>query len=293
MKRRKPSIAIVGAGLVFLAGPAATGQRPLPDPHTFLPEVRARLQTDAQRQYGYTYIETQRRTTLDRTGRPTGESGTVIESDPGFPGEARWERVIARDGAHVSDAELRSQVEKRQQQVDHYVRTVTRQTQADRARQEREWEKQRRELADSMDDVFRVYEIAMSGRELVEGHSTIVFSLTPRPGVKPISGDGQWFRHFRGRAWISESDYELVRLEVEAIDDMDIGMGLLARVHKGTLASFERRKVDGDVWLPTRATYTMSARVLLLKQVRVAVTSEFSHYSRAAIAGPAHVTPTR
>ena len=132
---------------------------------------------------------------------------------------------------------------------------LARQTDADRAKQEREWDKQRRELADSVDDVFRVYEIVMLGREPVDGHNTIVFSLAPRPGARAISEDGQWFRHFRGRAWISESEYELVRLDVEAIDDVDIGMGLLARVRKGTDASFERRKVNGEGWLPIRGLH--------------------------------------
>src|SRR5262249_22962066 len=96
--------------------------------------------------------------------------------------------------------------------------------------------------------------------------------------------DGQWFRHFKGRAWISESDYELVRLDVEAIDDVDVGLGLLARIHKGTVASFERRKVNGNDWLPVRMVYTLSARVLLLRQTRVSVTSDYRQYSR--VAGP-------
>lgn len=276
---------VAALGLVLLANPAAPGEGPLPDPHTFLPEVRARLQTDPQRQYGYTYVETQRHTTLDKAGRPTGGSVIVIESHPGFPGEARWERIVARDGKPVSEAELKKGDAERQRQSNDYTQKLARQTDADRAKQEREWDRQRRELADSVDDVFRVYEIVMLGREPVDGHNTIVFSLAPRPGARAISEDGQWFRHFRGRAWISESEYELVRLDVEAIDDVDIGMGLLARVRKGTDASFERRKVNGEGWLPIRARYTMSARVLLLRQVRESVTSEFSDYRKAAIAG--------
>ena len=276
---------VAALGLVLLANPAAPGEGPLPDLHAFLPEVRARLQTDAQRQYGYTYLETQRHTTLDRAGRPAGTSVKVIESHPGFPGEVRWERVVARDGTPVSEAELKKADEERQRQTKDYTQTLARQTNADRAKQEREWDKQRRELADSVDDVFRVYEIVMLGREPVDGHDTIVFSLTPRPGARAISEDGQWFRHFKGRAWISESEYELVRLDVEAIDDVDIGMGLLARVRKGTDASFERRKANGEGWLPSRTRYTMSARVLLLKQVRESVTSEFSDYRKAATAG--------
>ena len=58
---------------------------------------------------------------------------------------------------------------------------------------------------------------------------------------------------FKGKAWLSESEYELVRLDVEAVDSVSIGLGLVARMHKGTTASFSRRKVDGDTWLPARA----------------------------------------
>ena len=63
-------------------------------------------------------------------------------------------------------------------------------------------------------------------------------------------------RHFAGKAWVSESEYEVVRLEAEAIETASFGLGLLARVHKGSKAAFERRKVNGEQWLPARATYT-------------------------------------
>ena len=32
--------------------------------------------------------------------------------------------------------------------------------------------------------------------------------------------------HFKARAWISESDYELVRAEIEAVDTLSFGLGL-------------------------------------------------------------------
>ena len=40
-------------------------------------------------------------------------------------------------------------------------------------------------------------------------------------------------KYFKVHAWISESDYELVRLEAEAIDNVPFGLGVLARLHKG------------------------------------------------------------
>jgi hypothetical protein len=75
----------------------------------------------------------------------------------------------------------------------------------------------------------------------------------------------------------------LVRVEIEAIDTVSIGLGLLARVHKGTRASFQRRKVNGEVWLPASFDYSASARVLLLKVLRVGGLSEFSGYRKFTV----------
>ena len=63
------------------------------------------------------------------------------------------------------------------------------------------------------------------------------------------------------RAWIRESDRELVRLDAEAIDTLSIGFGLLARLHKGAKLSFLRTKVNDEVWLPSRVSFSGSARV--------------------------------
>jgi hypothetical protein len=90
-------------------------------------------------------------------------------------------------------------------------------------------------------------------------------------------------KNFTLQAWVSESEYEVARVDLEAIDDLSIGFGLLARVHKGTQASFTRRKVDGEAWLPATATYTASARVGLVKVMRVRGTSEFSAYRKFTV----------
>ena len=97
-------------------------------------------------------------------------------------------------------------------------------------------------------------------------------------------------RHFKARAWISESDYELVRVEIEAIDDLSFGLGLLARVHKGTVATYERRKVD-ESWLPKQVTWTASARVFLVRRLRLRGVSEFSNYRKFTVDTSTAYTP--
>jgi hypothetical protein len=90
-------------------------------------------------------------------------------------------------------------------------------------------------------------------------------------------------KSFAARAWVSEADYELVRLEVEATENVSMGMGFIARVHKGATASFIRRKVNDEVWLPARAEYRVSARILLLKAFREGSVSEFSSYRKFSV----------
>jgi hypothetical protein len=275
------SLAVLG--LIACAVVPHAQDRPLPELAPFVREVRARLETDGARQQPYSYMETQRKTTFDGSGRARSESVTVTESYPGFPGESRWERVLQRDGVPVPEAELRQKDAERQREAERYARKMATQTAADRARQEREWEKDRRERAQLVDDVFVVYDIVMRGRERIEGHDTIAFTLTPRPRSRPQTRDGRFMKSFIARAWVSETDYELARLDVEATENVSMGMGLLARVHKGATASFIRRKVNGEAWLPARAEYRVSARILLLKAFREGGISEFSNYRKFSV----------
>ncbi len=269
--------------LALLAVPALAQERPLPEAEPFLGQVRQRLQTDEQRQSGYVYLETRRDLKLDKSGKPTRETVKVSESYPRLPGETRWSRLISENGKPLPPAELDKQDRERQKKVQEYVRKLEKQTDKDREEQARELEKERRETEATVEDAFRVYDIRMLGREAIEGHDTIVFSLTPRRGVKPRTGEGKMLQHLTGKAWISESDYELVRLEVEAVDTVSIGLGLLARIHAGSHLAFQRRKVNGEEWLPASASYTVSARMMLLIPVHVGAVSEFSDYRKFTV----------
>jgi len=277
-------IALTALVCIAVVAPASQAQDPpLPNPDRFLQQVRQHLDTDEERQAGYMYVEKRREQKLDSAGKPTGESLKVFESYPGLPGEGRWRRLIAEDGRPVPPADLEKADRERRAHAEEYVRKLAKDPEKERAIETRERERRKREQAESIDDVFRVFDIRMIGRETLEGHGTIVFSLTPRPGVKTRTRDGNIMRNFSGRAWVSESDYEVVRVDLEAINNVSFGFGLLARVHKGSQASFRRRKVNDEVWLPALATYTGSARVALVKVMRRGGVMEFSDYKKFSV----------
>jgi DNA-binding TFAR19-related protein (PDSD5 family) len=266
--------------LVLVAAPVAQ-ERPLPDFGTFAAEVKKHLATDDERQSGYVFTERRVEQKVDATGRVTDESVTVYEVHPGLPGESRYRRLVEEDGRPVPPATLAKRDAERRKKVEEYARKQ--EVVSERQKDTRRLDKARQEYSSAVDDIFRVFDIRMVRREAVEGVDTIVATLTPKPNVKPQTDDGKVMRHFKARAWISESDYELVRVDIEAIDDLRFGLGLLARVHKGTVATYQRRKVDGETWLPAAVTWTASARVLLLRRLRVRGVSEFSNYRRYSV----------
>jgi hypothetical protein len=259
------------------------GGEALPDRDAFLAEVRKHLQTDQSLQSSYAYIETRREQKLDRHGRATGESVKVFENSPGLPGERRWERLIEEDGTPVPAHVIARQDRERQRKAQETARRMTREPRKEHARQVRAWEEHRRETSEAVDDVFRVFEMRMVGRETIGGHDTIAFDLTPRPDAKPRTRDGGMMRRFGVQAWVSEQDHELVRLEAESTGTVSIGFGLLARIHQGARFSFERRKVNGEVWLPSTYSYSGSARIGLLKTVRRGGSSAFTNYRKFTV----------
>lgn len=270
---------IITVALVSVTASVAQ-ERPLPDQETFLGEARARLQTNSSLQRSYIYVETRREQKLDSRGRVQQESVKVYENYPGLPGEGRWERLISENGRPRAASDLEKELRDRQKKAEAVAREATEQPAKQHAQQQREYAEQRRRFDEVVEDLFRVYDIRMERRELVNGHETIAFSLSVRPDAKPRSREGSQMRNFAVRAWLSESDRELVRVDAEAIDTLSMGFGLLARLHKGAMLSFLRTKVNDEVWLPSRVSYSGSARVGFVAVFRRSGTSEFSGYRK-------------
>jgi hypothetical protein len=256
-------------------------ERPLPDFNTFAAEVKKHLATDEERQSGYVFNERRLEQKVNAAGRVTDESTKIYEVYPGLPGEDRYRRLIEENGRPIPPDDLVRQDTRRRKTAEEYARKQA--IASERQKEARELNKARQEYGAAVEDIFRVFDIQMLRREQIEGLDTIVATLTPRRDARPQTDDGRVMRHFKARAWISEADYELVRVEIEAIDNLSFGLGLLARVHKGTVATYQRRKVNGETWLPLEVTWTASGRVLLLRRLRLRGVSQFSNYRRYSV----------
>lgn len=270
------------AALACAVTVVAAQEQPLPNFDDFVAQVKKHLQTDAERQTGYAFTERRTDQRFDASGRVKDQKVRVFEVYPALPGDSPYERLIEENGKPLPQSELDKQDRERQKKAEAYLREQKAMTDADRQKQLREYEKAMKKRADEVDDALAAFDIRMLRREQVEGQSTIVFSLTPKANARPHTDAGRILQHFSAQAWISESDHELVRIRAQAVDTVTFGFGLLARIDKGTTFAFERRKVNGEIWLPALSSYKGTVRLVLVP-VRVGSTSEFSNYRKFSV----------
>ncbi len=165
------------------------------------------------------------------------------------------------DGKPLSEAEL----DKNDAVHQKHILARLNESPAQKAKRAREEAKERAEEKREIDEIFAAYEITLVRREAVDGHPTILAALEPRRNYKARTDEGKMMKKIRARAWIHETEYQIVRVEIEALEDIGVGLGVIGKLYKGTVGEFERTKVNGEVWLPARARFTAKGRALFRK----------------------------
>jgi hypothetical protein len=278
-----------GGGIQESRSPSKN-DRPLPDAKAFGAEVRRRMLTDRELQAQYTFIDRREEIKVSMLGKVTAGPVKTYEVYPSVERGNTYKRLIAVNGVPVPPAELEKQDLKHREDVLREAAKRERETPEERQRRLREEEKERAEWNRTLDEVFQVYDIRLVGRETVDGHTTVVATLEPKPGYRPQTDAGKWMKKLRVRAWISESDYQEVKAVSQVIYEETFGWGLALRLHTGTVAEFERTKINNEVWLPARVEIKGSGRALL-RRFSVSSLTVYSDYKKFNVATQEALTP--
>ena len=264
----------------FAQAPTSPENRPLPELNAFLDRIKDNLKSDRLLLCQYTYNMKSSTRYLDKQGRVKKIENREYEVYPSLDEDMAYERLISKDGRLLDAAELDEQDRKYKKKADARARKLAgerKSEQEDRLAKEAEESREERE---TIEDLFKLYEFTLLRREMIDGHSAIWIEFTPKSQYRPQTKDGRILKKLRGRALVSDSDYQIIRVDVELSEDLSFGLGLLARMHKGATLRFMRRKINNEIWLPAEFELIGSARVLLLKQLRVESTSFFSEYKK-------------
>jgi hypothetical protein len=263
----------------------------IPDERAFLEEVKENLKSDNLLLEQYTFTETYRERRLDGKGGLKKTRNETYEVYPSMEPGKLYRRLVARDGRRLSEQELAEQDRKQEAKIEKRDRIRAEEDAAARARRLAKADENRRKEKAVIDELFRMDEIRIAGLELLDGRETVVVTFNPKPGYEPVTKGGKVLQKLHGTAWIDAADRELVRLETRLLDTLGVGPARVARLQRGSYGYFQRRKVNGEIWLPASARFEGAARLLLLFGGRVEIASEYGDYKKFSVGTAEEITP--
>jgi len=268
--------------LVLAVGAPSGAQVPeaLPDPEAFLEEVKEALLSDQLLLSQYTYDEEHTRRKLDKKGRPKKTRTNVHEVFPSLDPELHYSRLISRNGEPVPEEQLEKQDRKHFQKVRKYLKQIGESDGKKQQRREERRRKKEQEDREWVDEMFRVLEFELTGREVIDGRKAIVFRFEPRPNYRVKVKSVRHLQKTQGRLWVCEEDHQMIRLEFDLMESLSIGGGIVARVHKGAHFEFQREKVNNEIWLPSESRMSGSGRLFMLKRLRLDETWKYSNHQK-------------
>ncbi|HJO37057.1 MAG: hypothetical protein QGG24_02290 [Vicinamibacterales bacterium] len=268
---------LCAAGSMLGVGARAQDAAPLPDAEPFLADVRANLQLDTDVPDGYTFLERRVEADISFFGGVKEEGPKLYRVYRSAELGIAYRRLLEEEGEPLSDEELTEQDRRHRAERLKAARDRARESERDREKRQREDAEDAEEEREMMEEVLGLFEYRLEGRDRIDGRSTIVVSFVPRAEVDPKTRPGKILAKSIGRAWVSEDDRQVIRIEAEAMSDITIGWGLVARLHKGSRIDVRRTRVS-DRWLPARFDFTGSGRTLLFRTFAVELTTEIADY---------------
>lgn len=125
------------------------------------------------------------------------------------------------------------------------------------------WEKKRHDREELVNATRDAYLQKWVGRQTVAGHDCDVIELQPNPNFRPHSMLQEALSHFTAKVWVNHNANQLVRGEAQCMRDISIGGGILGKLYRGGVFSFEQAPVSQNLWLPTRYQYDFTGRKFL------------------------------
>lgn len=266
---------LLGLALVlpFYAHAAQPDQAPPRDARELVLRSLERDDVNSRIARQYTFIERNEQRQLDSDGTVRKRTSktwdvTILEGTP-------YRRLIARN-----DQPLPAEEEKRE--AENLARSIElrrNETPEERRRRLADVEAKRKKQLDDMRQIVDAFDLKLLGEGNVAGAPVWVVEGYPRKGYQPRGGITRFFPKVKGKIWIAKSDYQWVRAEAEAIETISIGL-FIARIHKGTKASFEQTRVNKEVWLPRQVEVQFAGRIALFKMMRGEVDISYRDYRK-------------
>ncbi len=220
----------------------------------------------------YTFLERVERQRLDAQGRV--KLAEVQTYDVTLPEGTPYRQLVQKDDRPLPPIE-----EKRQQEnLAKSIAERRQETETERARRLSTYEKRPDWQREAWHELPEAFEFRLAGEGTMEGHSIFIIDAVPRQGYQPQSRTAKLLQSLQGRFWVDRQEHHIVKVEVEVIDTISVGL-FLVRVAKGSRAILELTCDSDGVWLPDRLHVLASVRLGLVQVLRFEQSVHYSRYN--------------
>ena len=226
-----------------------------------------------KKQRDYTYIQREEEHKLDGNGQLKSTESRTYEIMVLY--EEPLRKLIARDDKPLSDKDAAKEDEK----IQKIIEKRKNESEGDRKKRIEKEEKDREEGRQFVKEIADAYNFRFVGTEDVDGRETTAIDADPRPGYEPHMKDAKFLPKFRFRVWIDKTEKQWVKLDVQCIDTVSVGL-FLVRVHKGSNIQIEQVRVNDEVWLPKHVSLKIDARVALFKGLNISEDATYRDYKK-------------
>lgn len=221
----------------------------------------------------YTYTERAEEQRLDGKGQVKSTEVKTYEMMELY-GE-QVQRLIGKNDKPLDPKDAAKEEEKIQKFIDKRKN----ESDDDRRKREEKEEKDREHDRHFVREVADAYNFHLAGTESLGGREAWVVDAQPRPGYEPHVKEAKFLPKFRFRAWIDQKDDQWLKLDIECIDTVSVGL-FLARIYKGSRIMIEQTQVNDEVWLPSHVQLKVDVRLALLKDFKVEQEQTFRDYKK-------------
>ncbi len=235
------------------AARSASSDAPLPDAKKMKERLLKSLRNSEDALENYSCTVREQNDELNSDGSVKKHESSLTEQF--FVNRIEIEHRLERNGKPLSAAEAK----KEQERVDREVKRFSDKAQAEKA------EKKDERQADMF---LRALQITNGRRERREGRSTLTYDLSGDPNFRPHKLEERFAQALTGKIALDEESGTPVDLRFETKQDVKIGGGLLANLHKGFWLHLTQQRQPDGVWIMKELQGSGDARAALFLHAR-------------------------
>jgi hypothetical protein len=283
-----PQLVVTVLIITLISWPALAQKKPVETQSSSLsavPElspgqIRALIRDAAERdiqndkkQRDYTYIQREEEHKLDGKDQVKSSESRTFEVMVLYQEQVR--KLIARDDKPLSQSDARKEEEK----IQKIIEKRRDESDDDRRKRVEKRDKEQERGRQFVKEIADAYNFHFVGEEDLDGRKSQVIDAEPRPGYEPHMKDAKFLPKFRFRVWLDEAEKQWVKLDIQCIDTVSVGL-FLVRLHKGSNIQIEQVRVNDEVWLPKHVALKLDARLALLKGLKIAEDVTYCDYKK-------------